>query len=141
MEELLLVRRGTPAAVDDDSTASSAASVVAWRRAPRRAGSSLATAGTSSSKTVVPSGTAPSASPSAPRSPGAPGAPSAPRCSLRRPRCLLRGTSVGDVAVEDEDAGNSWPRAAAIAATTTSRPATRRPRIRIRRVVVLAGSR
>ena len=50
-----------------NSTPSSAASVAAWRRAPRRAGSSLATPGTSSSKTVVPSGTAPSASPSAPR--------------------------------------------------------------------------
>ena len=43
-------------------------------------------------------------------------------------------------AVEDEDAGSWWPRAAAIAATTTSRPATRILRIRIRRVVVRAGS-
>ena len=50
-----------------NSTPSPAASVAAWRRAPRRAGSRLATPGTSSSKTVVPSGTAPSASPSAPR--------------------------------------------------------------------------
>src|SRR5882762_8965655 len=32
-------------------------SVAAWRRAPRSAGSSLATPGISSSKTVVPSGT------------------------------------------------------------------------------------
>ncbi len=49
------------------STPSSAASVAAWRRAPRSAGSRFATPGTSSSKTVVPSGTAPSASPSASR--------------------------------------------------------------------------
>jgi hypothetical protein len=39
------------------------------------------------------------------------------------------------VAVEDEDASNWEPRAAAIAATTTSRPATRI----LRRVVVRAG--
>ena len=38
-------------------------------------------------------------------------------------------------AVEDEDAGNWSPRTAAIAATTTSRPATRILRIRVRRVV------
>ena len=50
-----------------NSTPSSAASVAAWRRAPRRAGSRLATPGIASSKTVVPSGTAPPASPSAPR--------------------------------------------------------------------------
>ena len=43
-------------------------------------------------------------------------------------------------AVEDEDAGNWSPRAAAIAATTTSRPATRILRTRIRRVIVRAGS-
>jgi hypothetical protein len=53
---------------------------------------------------------------------------------------------MGDAVVEDEDsvgdedAGNWWPRAAAIAAMTTSRPATRILRIRIRRVVVRAGS-
>ena len=48
-----------------------------------------------------------------------------------------------DVAVEDEDtmedavedAGNWWPRAAAIAAMTASRPAARILRIRIRRGV------
>src|SRR6266516_5601242 len=57
--------------------------------------------------------------------------PSAPRCSLRR-------TSMGDAAVEDEDASNWEPRAAAIAAMTTSRPATRILGIRIRRVVVRA---
>jgi len=44
---------------------------------------------------------------------------------------------MGDAAVEDEDAGNWWPRAAAIAAMTTSRPATRI--LRIRRIVVRAG--
>jgi hypothetical protein len=47
---------------------------------------------------------------------------------------------MGDAAVEDEDAGNWCPRAAASAAMTTSRPATRILRIRIRRVVVRAGS-
>src|SRR5437899_394619 len=60
--------------------------------------------------------------------------PSAPRCSVRR-------TSMGDAAVEDEDASNSEPRAAATAAMPTSRPAVRILRIRIRRVVVRAGSR
>jgi hypothetical protein len=50
-----------------------------------------------------------------------------------------------DAAVEDtdagndEDVGNRWPRAAAITTMTTSRPATRILRIRIRRVVVRAG--
>jgi hypothetical protein len=44
------------------------------------------------------------------------------------------------VAVEEEDAGNWEPRAAATAAMTTSRPATRILRIGIRRVVVRAGS-
>ena len=71
-----------------NSTPSSAASVAAWRRAPSRAGSRLATPGISSSKTVVPSGTAPSAS------------PSAPRCSLRRPAALAGGTPTRAVAVE-----------------------------------------
>jgi hypothetical protein len=45
----------------------------------------------------------------------------------------------GEDAVEDEDAGNWSPRAAVIAAMTTSRTATRIQRIRIRRVVVRAG--
>jgi hypothetical protein len=45
---------------------------------------------------------------------------------------------MGDAAVEDEDTVNCEPRAAAIAAITTSRPATRILRIRIRRVVVRA---
>jgi hypothetical protein len=54
---------------------------------------------------------------------------------------------MGDAAVEDEDAvegedaGNWSPRAAAIAAMTTSRTATRIRRIRIRRVAVRAGWR
>jgi hypothetical protein len=47
---------------------------------------------------------------------------------------------MGDAAVEDEDGSNWEPRAAAIAAMTTSMPATRILRIRIRRVVVRAGS-
>jgi hypothetical protein len=42
-------------------------------------------------------------------------------------------------AVEGEDASNWEPRAAAIAAMTTSRPATRILRIRIRRIVGRAG--
>ena len=46
----------------------------------------------------------------------------------------------GDAAVEDEDASNWEPRAAAIATMTTSRPARRILRIRIRRVVARAGS-
>ncbi len=104
------------------STPSYAASVAARRRAPRRAGSRLATPAIPSAKTVVPSGTALS------RSPGA------PRCSRRR-------TSIGNAAVEDEDGSNCWPRATAIAAMTTSRPAARSLRIRIRRVVRRAGRR
>jgi hypothetical protein len=47
---------------------------------------------------------------------------------------------MGDAAVEDEDddedASNWEPRATAIVAVTTGRPATRILRIRIRRVVV-----
>jgi len=42
---------------------------------------------------------------------------------------------MGDAAVEDEDASNWEPRAGAVAAMTTSRPATWIQRIRIRRVV------
>jgi hypothetical protein len=45
---------------------------------------------------------------------------------------------MGDAAVEDDDASNWYPRDAAIAAATTSRPATPILRIRIRRVVVRA---
>jgi hypothetical protein len=122
-----------------NSTPSPAASVAAWRTAPRRSGSRLATPGTSSSKTVVPSGTAPAASPSASRkSP-------LTRPGLRRDaRCSLRGTLFGDAAVADEDAvedegpDNGSPRAAAIAAMTASSPATRRLRIRVRRSLVRA---
>jgi hypothetical protein len=48
--------------------------------------------------------------------------------------------AVGDEdAVEDEDAGKWEPRAAAITAMTTSRPATRIRRIWIRRAVGRAG--
>ena len=59
------------------------------------------------------------------------------RCDGPRPVTQPSGT---EDAVEDEAAGNCSPRAAAIAATTTSRPATRRRRIRVRRVVLRAGS-
>src|SRR5258706_6250248 len=55
------------------------------------------------------------------------------------PRCSLRWTSMGDAAGEDEDAGNWKPRAAAIAAMATSRPAARI--LRFRRVVVRAAWR
>ena len=43
--------------------------------------------------------------------------------------------------VEDEDASNWYPRTAAVAAMTTSRPAALILRIRIRRAVVRAGTR
>src|SRR4051812_22236202 len=52
---------------------------------------------------------------------------------------------MGDEAVEDgdavdgEDAGHWWPRATAITAMASSRPATRIVRIRVRRVVARAG--
>src|SRR3954451_19494129 len=94
------------------STPSAAASVAARRRARTRAGSRLATPGTSSSKTVVPSGTAPPASPSA-------------------SRCSLRERSTGDAAdhgedavkgegtVKDDDTSAVEPRAAAIATMAT----------------------
>src|SRR3954451_6368093 len=115
-----------------NSTPSSAASVAARRRAPRRSGSSLATPGTSSSKTVVPSGTAP------------PGSPSASPCSLReRSRGLAadvgEGTLEGDDTVEDDHTSDFEPRAAAIATMATSTPAARRLRTRIRWVVARAG--
>src|SRR5436189_4974330 len=89
------------------STPSSTASAAARRRAPRRAGSSLATPGISSSKTVVPSGTAPSASPNAP--------PRSDRLDVVlgerglddfRGGEAVRRTSIGAAAVEDEDATN-----------------------------------
>jgi hypothetical protein len=48
------------------------------------------------------------------------------------------GTVEPDHTSEDDDAGNSWPSAAAIAAMTTSRPAARILRIRIRRGVARA---
>jgi hypothetical protein len=46
----------------------------------------------------------------------------------------------GECTVEGDDTGEWEPRAAAIATVPASRPATRIPRIRIRRVVVRAGS-
>src|SRR5829696_7447278 len=109
-----------------NSTPPPAASVAARRTAPSRRGSSLATPGTSSSKTVVPSGTAPPASPSA-------------------ARCSSRGRSTGEAADEGEgtvkDGGTSdlEPRAAAIAAMARSTPTARRLRIPPRRVVARAG--
>ena len=45
---------------------------------------------------------------------------------------------MGDAADEDEDTGNPWPRTAAITAMTTSSPAARILRIRLRRGVVRA---
>jgi hypothetical protein len=121
-----------------NSTPSSAASVAARRRAPSRPGSSLATPGTSPSKTVVPSGTAPPAS------------PSASRCSLRERSTGVAadegegtvecdGTVEGEGAVKDDDTSDLEPRAAAIATMATSKPAARRLRIRIRQVVARAG--
>ena len=64
-------------------TPSPAASDPARRRAARKAASRLVTAGTSSSKTVTPSGTAPSARPSTPL-----GSPCRPRGGSRSRRCL-----------------------------------------------------
>src|SRR5262245_46893287 len=87
------------------STPSAAAAVAARRSAVRRAGSRLETPGTSLSKTVVPAGTAPSASPS-----------TRPCCDrgnvVLGKRCLdvirdcgaLRTTSTGAAAVEDDAA-------------------------------------
>jgi hypothetical protein len=46
----------------------------------------------------------------------------------------------GERTVKDDDTSDLEPRAAAIATMTTSRPATRILRIRIRRVPVRAGS-
>ena len=58
----------------------------------------------------------------------------------RRTVALMRGTSMGDAAVEDEDAGSWSPRTAAIATMRTSRPATRTLRIRVRRGALRAGA-
>jgi hypothetical protein len=46
----------------------------------------------------------------------------------------------GEDAVEGDDTGEWEPRAAASAAMTTSRPATWIARIRVRRIVLRAGS-
>src|SRR5215470_12880250 len=75
-----------------NTTPSSAAAVAALRRAASRAGSSLATPGIPSSKTVVPAGTAPSA------------APNAPRGALRD--VTVEGRATVEDAVEGDDASN-----------------------------------
>jgi hypothetical protein len=58
---------------------------------------------------------------------------------------VLRTSPAADVvvaaAVEDEDAPDRSPKEAAIAAMTTSRPARRSLRLRIRRLVVRADAR
>src|SRR5215210_603988 len=107
-------------------TPSCAASVAAWRRAPRSAGSRLATPGTSSSKTVVPPGTAP------------PAPPSASRCPLRE-RSTGAAADEGEGTVKDDDTSALEPRAAAIATMATTTPAAVHLRIRIRQVVARAG--
>ena len=127
-----------------NSTPSRVASVAARRSAVRRDGSSLATPGTPSSKTVVPAGTRPSASPSAPgcsrrRTPGAragaedaAGSPSARR--RRSPRASVGdvvAAPVGDAAPavaairapSMEYACNWWPSVATIPAMTRRPPA------------------
>src|SRR4051812_27963322 len=86
-----------------NSTPSSAASAAAWRRAPSRAGSRLATPGIPSSKTVAPSGTAPSASPSEPRCSDLPGGPGIDESHGSE---ALRRASIGEAAVGDEDASD-----------------------------------
>ena len=88
MEEVFLVRRGTPAAVDEELDPVVRGIGGRLAQGTEETGSRLATPGTPSSKTVVPSGTAPSAS------------PSARGCSLRR-------TSLGGASVEEKEAG-SW---------------------------------
>src|SRR3954447_15880521 len=110
------------------STPSAAASVAARRRARTRAGSRLATPGTSASKTVVPSGTAP------------PPSPSASRRSLCE-RSTGAAADEGEGTVEDDDTSDLEPRAATIATTARSTPAARRLRIRVPRVVARAGVR
>ena len=94
MEQLLLVLRGTPAAVDEELDPVVRGIGRGLAQGTERAGSRLATPGISSSKTVVPSGTAPSASPSA-----------RTVLAARDVRWVQR--AVGDEdAVEDEDASN-----------------------------------
>src|SRR4051812_47200346 len=99
------------------SIPSTDASVAARRRAPRRVGSSLATPGISSSKTVVPAGATPSAS------------PGPARCSRVASGRDAAGAGGDEDELEDGADGNSKPRAGAIATRTTSRPATRIPGI------------
>ena len=119
MEELRLVRRGTPATVDDEldpvvrgirrglpqgteeswiELGHTRNRVVEDRRAVRDGTAGLA------KRTMV-----------------------LERCSLRR--TSMGGAALGD-AVEGEDPGHWWPKAAAIAPRTTSRTATRILRIR-----------
>src|SRR3954447_22211552 len=102
------------------STPSAPASVAARRRARRRAASRLATPGTSSSKTVVPAGTAPPASPSASRR-------------------SLPERSTADGGDEGEGTSDLEPSAATIATMATTTPAAWRRRIRVRQVVARAG--
>jgi len=141
-------------------TPSPAASAAARRRVPSRAGSSLDTAGYPPSKAVTPSGTTPSDSPSGRAcvlgrtvtlaGPAVSTSPGAPGCPLRRGRLgdppaddEIPGGD-GDAgedegAVNDPDDGNGSWRDAAMAATATSRPATRI--VGIRRVLLRVGSR
>ena len=52
----------------------------------------------------------------------------------------MGGAAVDDGDEDEDDAGHWLPRAAAIAAMTASRPATRFQRIRVRWMVLRAGS-
>ena len=100
-----------------NATPSPAASVAARRRAASSAGSRLATPGSRRRRRVVPSGTAPSASPSAAAVPRARGTRGAASRARRRGRVTPAAGGSSD---------------AAIAAMTASRPATRSRRIRVR---------
>src|SRR5262245_18768872 len=120
-----------------NSTPPTAAAVAARRKARTRAATRLCMPGTPSSKTVVPSGIAPSASPSA-------------RDSLRRRMGAPPETPTGDAAVEeDESFGNAdavedqgasdrYPEITAAGATTRTRPAAQILRMRIRHGVARA---
>ena len=137
-EQLLLVRRGPPAAVDVELDPVGRGIGCGLAQRPEERGIEVGYTRNCVVEYRRAAGTAPSASPSAPlcstakttdlAANGADG-----RCGRRG-----RGRHHREDAAEDEDASNWEPRTAAITATTTSRPAARIRRVRIRRGVARA---
>ena len=94
MEELFLVLRGTPAAVDDELDPVVRGISCSLAQGTEQIGVEVGYTRdlVVEDRRAVGDGTV--------------GLAKRTRCSLRRPRCSPRRTSMGDAAVEDEDAGN-----------------------------------